>query len=171
MLCALSVISTDFITFFIAYIIAYRYNPKTGGWAHASRMTKFPERKWLSKFQLKASPCSSNTMGGDSADTSPCIKAVDKHLVPNDVLSHNLKRCWNGVAEGTLLMDVVKAAKEEVTRLDKRIAKITNKKATNTSEHPENVGWFLVADDIPELLSSLKREASVEAKQGKSGCW
>lgn len=30
----------------------YKYNYKTGEWAHLSRLTKFPERKWLSNFDV-----------------------------------------------------------------------------------------------------------------------
>ena len=29
-----------------------RYNHKTGEWAHTSRLTRFPERKWLSHFDV-----------------------------------------------------------------------------------------------------------------------
>ena len=31
----------------------YRYNPKTGEWAHNSRITKFPGRKWISNFDFE----------------------------------------------------------------------------------------------------------------------
>lgn len=31
---------------------AFRYNHKTGEWAHTSRLTRFPERKWLSALDL-----------------------------------------------------------------------------------------------------------------------
>lgn len=36
----------------IKFLPFYRYNHKTGEWAHSTRLTKFPERKWLSKFDL-----------------------------------------------------------------------------------------------------------------------
>jgi len=34
------------------FLRSYRYQPKTGEWAHSTRMTKFPERKWLSHFAV-----------------------------------------------------------------------------------------------------------------------
>jgi selenocysteine lyase/cysteine desulfurase len=34
------------------FLPQYKYNPKTGEWAHVTRMTKFPERIWLSHFSL-----------------------------------------------------------------------------------------------------------------------
>ena len=36
----------------VHFLPYYRYNHKTGEWAHSTRLTKFPERKWLSKFEL-----------------------------------------------------------------------------------------------------------------------
>lgn len=37
------------------FLPVYKYNPKTGEWAHLSRMTKFPERIWLSNFKMNHS--------------------------------------------------------------------------------------------------------------------
>jgi len=37
------------------FLPLYKYNPKTGEWAHLTRMTKFPDRKWLSTFNLSES--------------------------------------------------------------------------------------------------------------------
>lgn len=34
------------------FLPLYRYNHRTGEWAHTTRLTKFPERKWLSNFSL-----------------------------------------------------------------------------------------------------------------------
>ena len=34
------------------FLPVYKYNPKTGEWAHLTRMTKFPERLWLSNFKI-----------------------------------------------------------------------------------------------------------------------
>ena len=35
------------------FLNVYRYNPKTGEWAHNSRITKFPGRKWISNFDFE----------------------------------------------------------------------------------------------------------------------
>ena len=34
------------------FLESYRYNPKTGEWAHTSRITRFPNRKWISNFDF-----------------------------------------------------------------------------------------------------------------------
>eukprot|EP00602_Paraphysomonas_sp_CaronLab_P001188 CAMPEP_0185020696 /NCGR_PEP_ID=MMETSP1103-20130426/3333_1 /TAXON_ID=36769 /ORGANISM="Paraphysomonas bandaiensis, Strain Caron Lab Isolate" /LENGTH=1106 /DNA_ID=CAMNT_0027551757 /DNA_START=21 /DNA_END=3341 /DNA_ORIENTATION=- len=34
----------------VLFLPHYRYNHRTGEWAHTSRLTKFPERRWLSSF-------------------------------------------------------------------------------------------------------------------------
>ena len=38
------------------FLPQYKHNPKTGEFAHMTRMTKFPERKWLSNFNLTSAP-------------------------------------------------------------------------------------------------------------------
>ena len=46
-------LAIEFVASYGAYFLpSYRYNHKTGEWAHKTRLTKFPERKWLSKFDL-----------------------------------------------------------------------------------------------------------------------
>ena len=42
---------TDYIKILI-YIFLFRCNHKTGEWAHTTRLTRFPERKWLSHFSI-----------------------------------------------------------------------------------------------------------------------
>ena len=47
----------------------FRYNHKTGEWAHTTRLTRFPERKWLSKFSFsepKATGIERQSMSGGS---------------------------------------------------------------------------------------------------------
>ena len=34
-------------------MISFRFNYKTGEWAHATRLNRFPERKWLSHFDMQ----------------------------------------------------------------------------------------------------------------------
>lgn len=37
------------------FVISHRYNHKTGEWAHTTRLTRFPERLWLSNFNIRFS--------------------------------------------------------------------------------------------------------------------
>jgi selenocysteine lyase/cysteine desulfurase/tRNA(Ile)-lysidine synthase TilS/MesJ len=43
------------------FLPSYRYNHKTGEWAHSTRLTKFPERKWLGRFDVLQNTSSSAT--------------------------------------------------------------------------------------------------------------
>ena len=43
------------------FLPSYRYNHKTGEWAHSTRLTKFPERKWLGRFDVLQNTFSSAT--------------------------------------------------------------------------------------------------------------
>lgn len=36
------------------FLPVYRYNHMTGEWAHTTRLTRFPERKWLSNFSINS---------------------------------------------------------------------------------------------------------------------
>jgi len=49
------------------FLSLYRYNPKTGEWAHSSRMTKFPGRIWLSNFEFGGDDSSVPNKGAQSS--------------------------------------------------------------------------------------------------------
>jgi len=46
----------------------YRYNHKTGEWAHTTRLTRFPERKWISNFGFDN--FDNNNVTEDNVDTA-----------------------------------------------------------------------------------------------------
>lgn len=47
------VASIEFVSLYgWKFLAQYKHNPKTGEFAHVTRMTKFPERKWLSHFNV-----------------------------------------------------------------------------------------------------------------------
>ena len=58
------------------FLAAYRYNPKTGDWAHSSRMTKFPGRLWLSNFAF--APKQDASLETPSQTTAGFAAAADK---------------------------------------------------------------------------------------------
>jgi tRNA(Ile)-lysidine synthase TilS/MesJ len=55
------------------FLPSYRYNHKTGEWAHTTRLTKFPERKWLGKFDMFGS--TEGKDGSPSVDTKIAERA------------------------------------------------------------------------------------------------
>jgi len=62
------------------FLPAYRYNHRTGEWAHTSRLTRFPERRWLSHFDITSSSSSSSS----SASEAAAIAAQNGGGVGND---------------------------------------------------------------------------------------
>jgi len=43
------------------FLFMYRYNHRTGEWAHTTRLTRFPERKWLGHLNLVATSSGSSS--------------------------------------------------------------------------------------------------------------
>jgi hypothetical protein len=46
---------------FLLLLLFERYNHRTGEWAHTTRLTKFPERIWLSRVELTKNSASRST--------------------------------------------------------------------------------------------------------------
>lgn len=84
------------------FLHVYRYNYKTGEWAHTSRLTRFPERLWLSNFSAFV-PETFSKAGEDAL------------LTLNDVL----RRDWNDATVSNVLMSTTQAAMEEVAKMEK----------------------------------------------------
>ena len=57
------------------FLFMYRYNHRTGEWAHTTRLTRFPERKWLGHFRLaKPSSAAGATAVDDSLESYHSLK-------------------------------------------------------------------------------------------------
>jgi selenocysteine lyase/cysteine desulfurase len=117
----------------------YRHNPKTGEWAHTTRITKFPERKWLSRFSLVQAQQqhqqeqSEPTPDGENDNDQIETKAQENLVTPNrriqpDVpgtgsLAWILAKQWGGDSESEILGRRCAAAEAEAIRLSQSHAK------------------------------------------------
>lgn len=77
----------------------YRYNHKTGEWAHTTRLTRFPQRKWISNF------------GFDNFD--------DNHEEKSDTAVSNLK-LWGCSSKSALFTKINNENARILTDLEKR---------------------------------------------------
>ena len=71
------------------FLPLYRYNHRTGEWAHSTRLTRFPERKWISHFDI-----TSNLAGTTAAATT-------------------------AAGDAKLFDDLMQSAKAELAKIDK----------------------------------------------------
>lgn len=125
------------------FIPSYRYNPKTGEWAHTTRLTKFPERRWLSNFKL-----SRGTYSTSAADEQARDKTMASRISNAE---EALTGSW-GVRTEQELFDLVHAA---VTTELEKARKLFGKKKFGTSTvldadlvAVESIRWFFVSFDI-----------------------
>jgi len=80
----LSSVEVDYIIHALVYVskhakdflFMYRYNHRTGEWAHTTRLTRFPERKWLGHFNL--APKSSSTDSCCSSSGRPTATLMEQ---------------------------------------------------------------------------------------------
>ncbi|CAE7430443.1 ttcA, partial [Symbiodinium microadriaticum] len=138
----------------VLFLPQYRYNYRTGDWAHTTRLTKFPERRWLSRF--------------------------DPLLAPSAAAADNVRADWLG--EESYFQTSLMSAEAEVQRLltenRKKLAKVTKVGAEST-DRPledaaltpyENIRWFALMSDfpgnIPVHLSSADECSDTVALQG-----
>ena len=124
--------------------IIHRYNYKTGEWAHTTRLTRFPERKWLSHFRV-------------SSATVP-IQRSDQMQSP---LAQSLSN-WGVACDVDLFRNIMQLAVDEVSKLDK--ASQSNKRNASSSGQGshgggaesqlsvfEDLRWFVLAQDLQRI--------------------
>lgn len=77
---------TDYIKILIYYIFLFRCNHKTGEWAHTTRLTRFPERKWLSHFSILNENENQNNLNTSNDDNKKTKNNGDND---NDIDNNN----------------------------------------------------------------------------------
>lgn len=123
------------------FIPSYRYNPKTGEWAHTTRLTKFPERKWLSNFKLTQgaySVAAGQDKQTESHSTSSCAEEA-------------LTQTWSVNSEEELYKLINASVSSEL----EKAKKLFEKKKFGTSVAVDNelvaferIRWFFLSSDI-----------------------
>jgi selenocysteine lyase/cysteine desulfurase/tRNA(Ile)-lysidine synthase TilS/MesJ len=126
------------------FVPFYRYNPKTGEWAHTTRLTRFPERKWLSYFQVRSS----------GASDSPRVAPTE---------ASGLKS-WGCDTESGLFDLVLKDVQQELAKVKKLFER---KRFGNLVESDsdlatlEDIRWFFNVSDIKAVDSQGNAESEL----------
>eukprot|EP01038_Epipyxis_sp_PR26KG_P005776 gene5776-7974_t len=129
----------------------YRYNHKTGEWAHLTRMTKFPERKWLSNFRLDVSN-DSNLLPSQSAK--------------NQISIHEQ---WGVESTSDLYDKIFENVNKELLQLNQFYLKINNMNSNSNSNnniidnsntvsleedselhHFDDLKWFITSNEVKQ---------------------
>jgi hypothetical protein len=119
------------------FLPLYRHNHRTGECAHTTRLTKFPERKWLTSFDLGSEPapppCGPSDAAGEQAMFACMFAAAEKEAAR--LLADNTKklkkRGGGGGAAGAAAVAVAAQGGHEAVR------------------------WFLTNADFPMGLPML----------------
>jgi hypothetical protein len=110
----------------------FRHNPKTGEWAHLTRLTRFPERKWLSNFKL------GNT---DASASSSALTA-----------GQALESIWHVQSEEQLFSLVRESVEIELVKVRKTFDKKSGVRSTANVDTEfqalESLRWFVVGNDV-----------------------
>eukprot|EP01034_Spumella_vulgaris_P024591 gene24590-30957_t len=139
------------------FLSMYRYNHKTGEWAHTTRLTRFPERKWLSNFDINAT-------------TASPVEVVENSQAP---LLSALKDTWKVNNATELFSNVKQSVNDELSKLDKALEKMNSKKTNLQYTHSapavsddlasfEYLRWFVLSEETskphfnPTVVETLK---------------
>lgn len=150
-----------------------RYNHKTGEWAHTTRLTRFPERKWLSHFDItsdresedKVDPNTHSTKTGstDSTNNADQMKGVEgavSRAVNSDQCEvSKALASWNASDPQSLFTQVKNQALSALEVIQANQDKLKAKKMKSSSVRTDgegvaaltafqNIRWFAMADDV-----------------------
>ena len=129
-----------------------RYNHKSGEWAHTTRLTRFPERVWLSNIDFFSPPSS-------LPQSVPTSKLSGKVETSVKLLEQSLGE-WGVPSLSVLFNNMLVVAHKEL----ETASKVVYNKAYTGADGGQGLGtaddlrWFLLASDIPSASSSLKDE-------------
>ena len=162
----------------LSFISGYRCNHKTGEWAHTTRLTRFPERKWLSHFSvLDIDPRSEQYKVTEEQGNIISDQLLILQTVPSSTpfscmpkpspAAVTIKQQWNVSTSRELLEKIKKDANDEVEKIEKALNPSKgnkNKKKSSSAVQPdgievaltafEDVRWFMMANDADNLNNS-----------------
>lgn len=156
------------------FLPQYRYNHKTGEYAHITRLTRFPERKWLSNLDIFSSSSSSSSsllstatpLGYSTTSsevTEGAIKSIQEGNVENSTttLKESLKQ-WGVQGISQLLAQVFESAQLQLQEIiSKKKSKFhPTQTIAFTSDNAkellgfESLRWFTIVSDLPADYNS-----------------
>lgn len=121
----------------VEFMPVYRYNHKTGEWAHSTRLTKFPERKWLSHFNVS----SIEVAGGSNEARKDDTRSITSH----DLLANAMK-------DARIELEAMK--QQNTTLLSKATGKTSTVDSDKIVGAWEHLRWFLVQADMLSISHS-----------------
>eukprot|EP01032_Pedospumella_encystans_P022559 gene22559-25560_t len=108
------------------FLPAYRYNHMTGEWAHTTRLTRFPERKWLSRFSLATYlPEESQSVTTSSAVSAEPLEQPIGSSPTSDAL-----KVWNVASTEELLKKIRTEVQAELRKVEAAQQKASQKRGT-----------------------------------------
>jgi len=142
------------------FLPAYRYNHMTGEWAHTTRLTRFPERKWLSHFSLHSYiPSDTDVSAPSVAEGSASPDAATGSSPAGEAL-----KTWNAASTEELLKRIRVDVQTELRKVEAAQQKAQQKRgASNASSGASNsenlhayeyLRWFVNAEEAAVLASA-----------------
>ena len=141
------------------FVPSYRYNPKTGEWAHTTRLTKFPERKWLSNFKLTQGAYSAAPGDDDLKEGHATLSCAEEALTQS----------WSVDSEEELYELInasVSAELEKAKKLFEKKKYGTSAAADSDLVAFEGIRWFFLSSDI----SSSSWDGSMDSQPPRGKC-
>ena len=129
-------------------LVCDRYNHKSGEWAHTTRLTRFPERVWLSNIDFFSPPSSSLT-SELSGKGEMSVKLLEQSLTE-----------WGVPSLNVLFNNMLAAAHRELDTL----SKVVYNKSYTGADGGQGLGtaddlrWFLLTSDIPSATLTSNDE-------------
>ena len=124
------------------YLNLYRFNYKTGEWAHNTRFTKFPERIWLSNFNVFE-----NNNSNETKENRLNNENNEIGLNKNTIFEK-----WNVKNEKELFDLITISVENELENINKLLSNKHNKQNNTTSttikSDFESMRWFAYSEDI-----------------------
>jgi hypothetical protein len=154
------------------FLHLYRYNHKTGEWAHTTRLTRFPERKWLSHFDISAENPGTTSSKQSTDDSSP----VKRNLAE-----------WGVSSASELFTRMKTLAAQELEKVEKALKpKPGRQKKPNTAVQAggaggggmeaeltafEDMRWFVLASEASGDGSTIDDDVLEGTKTITYRCW
>jgi hypothetical protein len=145
------------------FLSSYRYNHMTGEWAHTTRLTRFPERKWLSHFSIDAT-------------------TTEEAAVPESAAA--ALAAWGVTSVEELLQSARRGAEDELARCEAQMKKMRERgggavtapvqpaAASSGGEESlqsfEHLRWFLTAEEALTMHKKDQGENVVTELTGSS---
>jgi hypothetical protein len=135
-----------------------RYNHKTGEWAHTTRLTRFPERKWLSNFDITSNTAPPPLESEQEQAPSPgIVEGPHRGAGGASMGGSEVARAlavWAVPSPSALMKDMSILAKAELQKVQSARIKRKGGKPSGNGDVSltafEDVRWFVMASD-PEI--------------------